>query len=131
MIVQALRQIAALLGLALLPAFVSGAIQLQPHRAERAEPITPAEILASAQEFVWVDTCTQADFDAGHASGATRLTVEDWDPLIPPILDAWHPDKMLIVYGPAGEEVAARLRKDLQVKNVRALKGDWQRWKAK
>ena len=134
MFLQALRQVAALLGLALLPAFVSGAIQLQPNRANLAEVISPAEVLASTVPIVWIDSRPQAVFDHGHATQALLLNSEDWDRLIPPVLDAWHPDKLLVVYGAefsTSETVARRLRKEMQIKNVRALKGGWERWQAK
>ncbi len=128
-----IREVAALLGFALLPAFVSGAIQLQPNRADRAEEITPAELLTNRKEIVWVDTRPHGDYESGHAPHAVALNASDWDRLIPPFLDAWHPEKLIVVYGERADaaEVADRLRKELRIKNVRVLKGDWRRWKAK
>ena len=125
-----------MLGIALLPAFISGAIQLEPRRTAALETITPAELIASQDELVWVDARSEAAFAKGHVAGALPLDEARWNELIPPFLDAWYPARLVVVYGDpksprASRAVALRLRESLQIKNVRVLEGDWQRWREK
>ena len=72
MIARALRQAMALLALALLPAIVSGALQL---RWNDAEPLAPGEVRAATvrewgSKVQWVDARPRDKFEAGHIEGA-------------------------------------------------------------
>lgn len=135
---RTLRQALLLLALAALPALVSGAMQLQTHREE---PLAPGEVrVATAQlwrEHVqWVDARPQARFDAGHIPGAILLNEEQWETLLPKFLDAWDPDKTVIVYCDGGHcdasrAVAERLRGELQIQSTFVLKGGWPAWQAR
>lgn len=135
MIARVARQLAVLLGLALLPALVSGALQLQWHPSE---PLAPGEVhLATAQmwgdQMQWVDARSRAKFEHAHIPGALLLNEDEWDALIAPFLDAWDPDKTIVVYCDGGgceasHKVAERIRADLKIGNVYVLKGGWGAW---
>ena len=135
MIARALRQLALVLALALVPALVSGAWQLR-WRAE--EPLAPGEVrLATARmwgdQVQWVDARTRAKFERAHIPGALLLNVDEWDRLTGPFLDAWDADKTLIVYCDGGscEAVAERIRTELKIGGVYVLKGGWAAWERK
>ena len=129
------RQAALLLALALLPAIVSGVVQL---RWSAAEPLAPGEVKsATVREWgpkvQWVDARPRDKFAAEHIEGALLLNEDEWDKLVGPFLDAWDADKTLVVYCDGGSceashQVAARLRKDLMIGGVLVLKGGFAEW---
>jgi rhodanese-related sulfurtransferase len=137
-IARALRQTFILLGLALLPALVSGVVQL---RWSDAEPLAPGEVrLATVQEWgpkvQWVDARPRDKFAMGHIEGALLLNEEEWSKLVPAFLDAWDPDLPTVVYCDGGSceashAVARRLREELQIGNVHVLKGGLSAWPGK
>jgi len=138
MLRAALRQALILLSIALLPAMVSGAIQLKWHHEE---PLAPDEVRAATaagwgNDAIFVDARPKARFDAGHIEGAILLNNEDWETLSPKFLDVWDPDKKTVVYCDGGScdasrEVAERLRREFQIKNVYVLKGGWPAWQSR
>jgi rhodanese-related sulfurtransferase len=135
MIARALRQVAVLLGLALLPAIVSGALQLQWNHEE---PLAPGEVrVATAREWgdkvIWVDARSRAKFERKHIPGALLLNEDEWEKLVGPFLDAWDPDKEVVVYCDGGgceasRAVADRMHEELKIGNVHILKGGWDAW---
>jgi rhodanese-related sulfurtransferase len=135
---RAFLQALTLAGLALAPALVSGVVQL---RHEKVEPLAPGEVRAGtarqwAEGVLYVDARPAARFEAGHIPRAVRLTEEDWETLWPQFLDAWDPEKTVVVYCDGGDceashEVAARLRREMQVETVFILKGGWPAWQRK
>lgn len=137
MIIAALRQLAALLALALLPALVSGAIQL---KWNKQEPLGEGEVrLATAQMWgpavLWVDARTRARYDREHIPGAILLNEDEWERLVPAFLDAWDPAQTIVVYCDRGDcdasrAVVRRLRQELQLDNsIWVLKGGWDAWR--
>ena len=138
MIVRALRQLGLLLGLALLPAIVSGALQL---RWTADEPLAPGEVRAATvkmwgEQVQWVDARPRAKYDRSHLPGALLLNEDEWNALVPAFLNAWEPDRPIVVYCDGGacdasHAVAKRLREDLQLENVWVLKGGWDAWQQK
>lgn len=132
---RALRQAMALLALALLPALVSGALQLG---WRDSEPLAPGEIrAATAREWgskvQWVDARPRDKFDAGHLPGALLLNEDEWNKLVPAFLDAWDPDRPVVVYCDGGSceashAVARRLREELKIGDVHVLKGGLTAW---
>ena len=138
MIARTFRQLAALLALALLPAVVSGAIQL---KWSKPEPLAIGEIRAATvkmwgDKVIWVDARSRARFDAGHIAGAVLLNEDEWEKLVARFLDEWDPEKAIVVYCDGGgcessTAVAARLRTELKLDNVWVLKGGWPTWKEK
>ncbi len=137
MIAQAFRQLTALLLLALAPALVSGKIQLK--RTEPAsvqDEVTASEVRALGDKVLWVDARPRAKFEAEHLPGAVSLNEDEWDRLVPTFLDAWEPEKTVVVYCDGGScdashAVARTLREDLKLENVRVLKGGMKAWSEK
>ena len=137
MIAQALRQLAALLALALAPALVSGVVQLQRTGPPLVEDEAAPRLVKSwGEKVLWVDARPRAKFEAGHIPGAVLLNEDEWDRLVPAFLDAWEPERMVVVYCDSGSceashAVARRLRADLKLENVRVLQGGWKAWPQK
>lgn len=135
MIARAFRQLLLLAGLALIPALVSGAIQLQ---WKKNEPLAPGEIRAATarmwgDQVLWVDARPRARYDSGHIEGAVLLNEDEWDTLVPGFLDVWEPEKAVVVYCDGGgceasHEVASRLRRDFSIETVYVLKGGYPAW---
>ncbi len=138
MIARTFRQLAALLALALLPALVSGAIQL---KWNKPEPLAVGEIRAATvkmwgDKVLWVDARSRARFDAGHIAGAVLLNEDEWEKLVARFLDEWDPEKAIVVYCDGGgcessDAVARRLRTELKLENVWVLNGGWPTWREK
>ena len=138
MIARTLRQLALVLALALVPALVSGARQLQWHKDE---PLAPGEVrLATARmwgdQVQWVDARSRAKYERTHIPGALLLNEDEWDKLVGPFLDAWDADKTLVVYCDGGsceasQAVAERIRNELKIGGVYVLKGGWAAWEGK
>ncbi len=135
---RALRQAAALLALALLPALVSGALQL---RWNAVEELAPGEVRAATvrewgDKVQWVDARPRDKFEAGHLDGALLLNEDEWSKLVPAFLDAWDPDRPVVVYCDGGSceashAVARRLRAELKIGDVHVLKGGLTTWPEK
>jgi rhodanese-related sulfurtransferase len=136
-IAQALRQLAALLALALAPALVSGMIQLKRTDRVLLEDEVAASVVQSWGDKVqWVDARPRAKFEQSHILGAVLLNEDEWDQLVPAFLIAWKPEKVVVVYCDGGScdaslSVARRLREDLKLGNVHVLKGGWAAWPQK
>ncbi|MDQ3624233.1 MAG: rhodanese-like domain-containing protein [Verrucomicrobiota bacterium] len=137
MIARALRQLGLLLAVALLPALVSGAIQL---KWNKEEPLREGEVrLATAQLWgaavLWVDARPRARFEREHIPGAVLLNEDEWEQLVPGFLDAWNPEQTIVVYCDGGEcdashAVGRRLKEELKLDNsIWVLKGGWDAWR--
>lgn len=138
MIARIFREAGALLALALLPALVSGSLQVDWRGAEPLAKgeVTRATVEAWNKPVQWVDARPRAKFDAGHAPGAVLLNEDEWNALVPAFLDAWDPERPIVVYCDGGacdasHAVAKRLREELQLANVWILKGGWDAWQQK
>ncbi len=138
MIARALRQAGLLLVLALLPAIVSGALQL---RWKDSAPLAPGEVRASTvrdwgDKVQWVDARSRDKYEADHIEGAILLNEEEWSKLVPAFLEAWDPDRPVVVYCDGGscelsQAVARRLREELKIGDVHVLKGGISAWSKK
>ena len=135
MIARLLRQLGVLLAAALLPALVSGAVQLQwrddtpPVRGE----VSASTIRAWGEPVLWVDARSRAKFEREHLPGAVLLNEDEWETLIAPFLEAWDPDRKVVVYCDGGRceasaAVAERLRSELKLPDVYVLEGGWRAW---
>ena len=137
MIALAFRQFLILALLAVVPALVSGAIQL---KWQKNEPLAPGEIRAETvrlwkDQVVWVDARPRARYDAGHIDGAVLLNEDEWDALVPEFLNVWDPEKAVVVYCDGGgceasHDVANRLRRDFAIETVYVLKGGYPAWRS-
>jgi rhodanese-related sulfurtransferase len=134
---QTIRQACLLLLAACLPAIVAG-FWAHPRWSEDeiAEgEISLADALAKQSEVMWVDARPVTDFAKESIPGALPLNEDEWQELLPPLLEAWHPGQTLVVYCSskgchASHEVAKRLR-EFNVGPVYALHGGWEAWKRK
>ena len=128
----ALRQVIAILALALLPAIASGL--WHPRRpAWQSDEVTLAAASAWGQNVLWVDARSDADFARAHIPAAFSLNEDCWDQLLPDVLDHWDASQKIVVYCSslscqASHDVARRLRGELNLPNVFVLQGGWETW---
>lgn len=134
----AIRQTFLLLAVALLPAIVQGLylrdrVSWQHPATGETVEVTMANSWGSA--VMWIDARPKAEFETAHIPGALSLTTEEWDSLLPGVLNAWSPQRKLIVYCSkqtcgASREVARRLREEAGLKQVFVLDGGWEAWQS-
>jgi rhodanese-related sulfurtransferase len=128
-----LRQIVTLVAIAGVPAL--GAAFLHPLRpAWRSDEVVVSQAQTWGERVIWVDSRSTAEFNQGHIPGAFSLSEEDWDTGLAPLLDAYNPDRIIVVYCSSlscqtSHEVAKRLREEVGLKEVRVLQGGWESWK--
>ena len=93
--------------------------------------------LADAREWgsnaIWIDARPAEEFAQEHVPGAILLNEDRWNELLPQMLATWSPEKRIVVYCSSescgsSREVARRLRKEAQMKNVFVLEGGWEAW---
>jgi rhodanese-related sulfurtransferase len=135
-----LRQSAALIALALLPALVE-AFYLRdkmPWQSRVAESdfvdVTTAR--SWGDNALWVDARPNDEFDRDHVPGAISLNEDRWnDGLSQFLAGQWSPEKKIVVYCSAAscnlaDDVARRLREEAKLPNeIRILKGGWEAWR--
>ena len=97
--------------------------------------IALAAALVRQPEPLWIDARPEAEYRNEHIPGALLLNTENWEHLLPNVLEAWEPDRTAIVYcasqgAQASREVAERLR-DFKLGPVFVLQGGWKSWKTK
>ncbi len=125
------RQIVALLLLALAPALL--AAFFHPRRPSwRTDEITVA-VAQSWKDALWLDARPRDAFEHAHVPGALLLNEDEWNDLLPAVLDAWNPDRNVVVYCSslscqASRDVARRLREEAQFSRVFVLQGGWEAW---
>lgn len=119
----------------------AGNAALNPNRPSWAEDVLQegeirlATVLNNRGAVLWLDARSGADFAAAHISNALSLNEDDWNELLPEVLNAWSPGQMVVVYCSsqkchASHGVAERLRREAGVGNVFVLKGGWEAWQA-
>lgn len=128
----ALRQLLAILLLALLPAVGTGL--WHPRRPSwQSDEVTLDAARSWGQSVLWVDARADADFARGHIPGALPLNEDRWDDLLPDLLDHWDPGRKIVVYCSSlscqtSRDVARRLRDEVNLPNVFVLQGGWESW---
>ena len=131
---RALRQAAILCALAVPPAAVMGYFTLA-YRTD--EPLRPGEVRfaeawAWGEAAIWVDSRPVAKFSRRHIPSAISLSAEEWDGQVSKFLDAWDPEKKVIVYGDRTGDTAAtvalRLKEELKIEGVWILHGGFETW---
>ena len=129
-----IREAAVLALLALLPALVSGAVQLKWRTvaAPKEGEVSVALAKQWGAKVLWVDARTRAKFERKSIPEATLLNADEWEGLVAKFLDEWDPEKAIVVYGDgAGDnatEVANRLKEELKLDGVWVLQGGWDAW---
>ncbi len=134
---RSLRQSAALLAAALVPALLEAA--WHPRRpswslADASAPgVTWAQVAGWREPALLIDARPAADYEARHIPGALPLSGPRWEAELPPIIQAWRPGRRVVVYCDdagcgASQEVARRLRRELGIDEVFVLNGGWGAW---
>ncbi len=132
---KTLLQAAALVLLAAVPATL--AAFFHPRRPAFSETVRDGEIAAETAarapgRYLWVDARPAGEFAASHAPGALRLTEDEWDALLPAVLQAWPSEMPAIVYcgsRQCGDSAAvARRLREFHLGPVLVLKGGWEAW---
>ena len=135
---KTLRESCALVLVAILPALIAG--WLHPKRPAigltsrpRVEEFTVADLVRANPTILWVDARSEQEFQAGHIPNAVRLNQDAWEELLPGFLAVWQPGKAVVVYCDtakcqASQEVAVRIRRELQIGNLFVLKNGWAAW---
>lgn len=137
--IRALRQSLCLILLALGPALISGFVQLEwrGHREELLPgEVRPGTAQMWGEQVLWIDARERKAYQAAHIPGAVLLNEDEWEDAIPAFLQAWDPNKTIIVYGEnakntASQAIAERLRSEVQLESVYVLKGGWEAWRKK
>lgn len=135
MIARASRELVFLLVLALLPAVISGAVQLKRVEHDPSLQVEVAKVRSWGDNVLLVDARPRREFEADALPGAILLNEDEWNALIPAFLNAWDPDKPIVVYCGGGgcqasKAVAARLKTELQLENVHVLRGGLRAWRS-
>jgi rhodanese-related sulfurtransferase len=137
-----LRQSAALLALALLPALVEAfclrdKIPWQSRVAD-SDFVEVATARGWGDSALWIDARPSDEFERGHVPGAISLNEDQWGEGLARFLGTqWSPEKKIVVYCSAAscnlaEDVARRLRKEAKLPHeIRILKGGWEAWQQK
>lgn len=132
---RAIRELLLLLVLAAIPAAVTGWLLPGIFAREPFPSITvsDAQQLSTEQSVLWIDAREAEAFGRGHIPGAIRLTSEEWEALLLPVMETWTPGQIVIVYCDqetcnASAAVAARLQSELVIETVYVLKGGWSAW---
>ena len=137
MIRRGLREFIIIILLAALPAAVSGHLQLEwrgaPQPELQPDEVRPGTARMWGSHVLWVDARSRERYDAGHVHGAILLNEDHWEELVPAFLDAWDPEKTIVVYCDGGKcdasrAVATRLRDELKLESVYVLQGGWTAW---
>lgn len=84
-------------------------------------------------EVLWVDARSDAEYQLGHIPGAVLLHEDNWESLLPGLLQQWHPEQTVVVYCGAqschlSRAVAERLRRDFPEMKVFHLQEGWEGW---
>ena len=131
-----LKQAAVLALAALVPAVLVA--MLHPRapgwtRAAAGAPEVSAEwVRARVGRVRWVDARSEAAFQRDGIAGAVLLNEDRWDGLMPGFIAVWRPDAVVVVYCDrhchSSQEVARRLRREMQMENVVVLRGGREAW---
>lgn len=131
------RQAGVLLALAALPA-IAQAVRYHDRVSWRAPAVAKDEVTLEqtrgwGDRVMWVDARPDEQYAQRHVPNALSLNEDRWGELLPQTLEAWAPDKRVIVYCSsqscaASHEVARRLREEAGLENVYVLHGGWETW---
>lgn len=135
---RALKEAGILLAIALVPAIISGTVQVRFRGLGSAGGSGDEVTVEEVREWpavLWVDARSRAMFEKRHIPGAVLLNAAEWDDLLTAFFDAWNPDVPVVVYCDsascdASHAVAARMRETVGLEDVHVLKGGWEAWRA-
>ena len=124
------RQVIALILLALLPAAATAFFH--PKKPSwRSDEVTPAVAQSWGDKVLWIDARPLHDYVREHFPSALPLNEDAWNDLLPAVLDAWSPQRVIVVYCSSlscqtSREVASRLRGEVALPQVFVLSGGWE-----
>ena len=100
-----------------------------------SQSVTVTEARAWGDNAIWIDARPDGDFARDHVPGAVSLNEDRWNELLPQMLAVWSPEKKIVVYCSnqncnRAVEIAQRLRKEAQLKDIFVLKDGWEGWLA-
>ncbi len=100
----------------------------------REGEITVATAARRSTDYIWIDARSESHYTTKHIPEALLLNEDEWDDLLPVVLQAWPTGKPAVVYCDsrqceASDAVAQRLR-ELNIAPVFVLKGGWEAWEA-
>lgn len=94
--------------------------------------VAAAWVQARADRVLWIDARNEAAFRRDGIAGAILLNEDRWDDMLPEFVAAWHPGAVVVVYCDrhcnSSQEVARRLRREMQIDNVVVLRGGREAW---
>ncbi len=134
----AIREILVLVGLAFLPGLGQAVYFRERISWQSPVPASESVTVAQAQSWgtdaIWIDARPDEEFARDHVPGALQLNEDRWNELLPQMLQVVDsPEKRVVVYCSSKScnlalEIARRLRKEAQLKNVFVLEGGWEGW---
>jgi rhodanese-related sulfurtransferase len=133
---RAFRELGLLFILAIIPAGIAGWLKPEVFSRDAIPSISvqDAQRTGREQSVLWIDARNAEAFARGHVPGAIRLTNEEWESLLLPVMETWTPGQTIIVYCDqeicnASTTVAARLQAELGIETIYVLKGGWSAWR--
>lgn len=102
-----------------------------------AQPLAPGEVTlqdatAWGEKAIWIDARSKARYEHKRIPGALWLHPDDWEAQVEKFLDAWDPEKHIVIYGErkgdSAQTVALRLREELKIPEVYVLQGGYETW---
>ena len=133
---NAARQTATLLLIALIPSVGSAFyhLRIKSWRVSSENSVPLSDVQRWENQVLWVDARSETEYAAGHIPGAFMLNLDQWNQLLPSLLQVWEPDKMVVVYCSslscqASQEVAEKLREEVGLQSVFVLQGGWEAWR--
>lgn len=129
-----------LLLLALPLALAVGSAHYHPRRPGWDLQRVPGEGEVSLQkalgwgsQALWLDARSRKAYQRQHVPGAMLLNEDDWESLMMAALEAWAPDRPLVVYCSrecqSSHAVAERLKREAGLQDVYVLAGGWEAWR--
>ena len=122
--------------LAAIPAGITGWVyHRRPKPAVNPEDQATLERVAKwGDRVIWLDARSQKKYEKDHVPGALPLNEDHWDELLLAVVEAWSPEKIIVVYCSeedcdAAADVVRRLKKEMEWTDVYMLQGGWQTWK--
>jgi rhodanese-related sulfurtransferase len=133
---SAARQAATLLVIALIPSVGSAFYHLgvKSWRILSDNSVPLSDVQHWGKQVLWIDARSETEYAAGHIPGALLLNLDQWNELLPSLLQVWERDKMVVVYCSsiscqASREVAEKLRDEVGLQSVFVLRGGWEAWR--
>ena len=133
---QAIRQACVLMLAACVPALPAALITWpQWHEGATSEGEISIAGALEQQTPLWIDARSASDYALNHVPSAVLLNEDQWQTLLPTVLEKWEPGQVAIVYCSsrsckASRDVAERLRQ-YNLGRVYVLKGGWETWKGR